>query len=161
METDLAIQTKEHAFAKQVACFDNPGFVPVHAHDSKVPVLVYRVIAERDLSGYNWIDLVVVPPGGDIGVHTHEVQSEEVYIVVSGQGTMTLDGEEIRVGPGHVVRNQPGGSHSLVNDGSSALHLVVLDVTNRYLQPSTKSSSTKSCESRAERTQSIFVKGDL
>jgi mannose-6-phosphate isomerase-like protein (cupin superfamily) len=97
------------------------------AHDGRAPIRVYRAIGPADQSAYQWLDLVEIPAGADIGVHTHHGDDEEIYIILSGHGRMTLDGREFDVSPGHVIVNRPGGSHGLHNTGESPLRLVVVD----------------------------------
>ena len=66
----------------------------------------------------------VLAPGVSIGVHAHA--DEEYYYILSGRGTMTLDGEEIAVGPGDITAVYPGGSHGLANDGDEELRVLVI-----------------------------------
>jgi mannose-6-phosphate isomerase-like protein (cupin superfamily) len=112
---------------RMVFTFEDPGFQRAVAHDGGAPILFNRVADARG-GASNWIDLVVVPPGADIGRHTHGEDDEETYIILAGRGRMTLDGEEFEVGPGHVVVNRPGGTHSLANTGEDEIRLVVVDV---------------------------------
>lgn len=76
----------------------------------------------------NFIDLAVLPPGSSIGRHRHRPDEEEFYLVLDGTGSMWRDGAEFQVGPGDLVRNRPGGSHSLVNTGAADLRLFVFEV---------------------------------
>jgi mannose-6-phosphate isomerase-like protein (cupin superfamily) len=66
----------------------------------------------------------VLPPGASIGVHQHT--HEEHYYVLSGRGTMVLDGKSHPVGPGDVGSVYPGGSHGLVNNSPEPLRLIVI-----------------------------------
>jgi mannose-6-phosphate isomerase-like protein (cupin superfamily) len=97
------------------------------AHGGSRPILARRVLTSADL-GANHVDMVIVPPGADIGVHTHALNNQELYIIVSGEGLMLVDGEETRVGSGHVIMNRPGGTHALRNPGSKEIKLVVVEV---------------------------------
>jgi mannose-6-phosphate isomerase-like protein (cupin superfamily) len=69
-----------------------------------------------------------MPPAADIGRHTHSLDNEEIYIVISGHGLMCLDDHEFAVGPGHVIINRPGGTHALKNTGNTDLRLIVIEV---------------------------------
>ncbi|MER6328602.1 cupin domain-containing protein [Streptomyces sp. NPDC001034] len=73
-----------------------------------------------------FIDLVVLPPGTSIGTHRH-ADDEETYVILSGRGRMTLDGEEFTVRAGDVVPNRPYGEHGLANDADDDLHLLVFE----------------------------------
>lgn len=70
---------------------------------------------------------MVLPPGTSIGEHKHG-DNEEFYIILEGNGTMTLEEREVPVKQGHVVVNQPFGTHSLLNDSDSNMHILVLEV---------------------------------
>jgi mannose-6-phosphate isomerase-like protein (cupin superfamily) len=48
-------------------------------------------------------------PGSGIGYH--EQKEDEIYYVLSGRGTMTIDGKSFEVGPGTAVLTRPGSSH--------------------------------------------------
>ena len=96
------------------------------AHDGSAPIFSSRVF--EGTAPWSFVDLVRVPAGADIGIHTHERTNEEMYIVISGTGRMHVDGEEIVVNAGDVIVNRPGGTHGLVNTGSSTLELVVVEV---------------------------------
>jgi quercetin dioxygenase-like cupin family protein len=62
-------------------------------------------------------------PGSGIGLH---VQSEdEIYYVLSGTGTMTLDGKTVNVTPGTAVLTRTGSSHSLRQTGSEDLVILI------------------------------------
>ena len=66
----------------------------------------------------------VLPAGASIGVHVHD-QGEEYYLILSGEGIMTLDGVEHAVGPGDLTAVFAGGSHGLRNIGSDDLRVIV------------------------------------
>ena len=59
-------------------------------------------------------------PGASIGLHTHEVDSETIYIL-SGEGKVLYNGEYEKVGPGSCHYCPNGHSHSLINDGEEDL----------------------------------------
>ena len=55
-------------------------------------------------------------PGSGVG---HHVQKEdEIYYVLSGTGTMVLDGKTVDITPGTAVLTRPGSSHSLKQTGT-------------------------------------------
>ena len=111
--------------------FDTLRFDHVQAHDGVGTIAFKRVIEHGAHGAYRFLDLSVIPPGATIGAHTHTMDNEELYIVVSGTGVMMLDGEEFPVGPGHVVINRPGGTHGLRNTGAANMRLVVIEVCVR------------------------------
>ncbi|MFC1714642.1 cupin domain-containing protein [Candidatus Poribacteria bacterium] len=76
----------------------------------------------------NFIHDDILPPGASIGIHTHE-HDEEYYYIVSGGGTMTLDGEQFEVSSGDITAVYPGGSHGLENDTNEDLRIIVISAS--------------------------------
>jgi quercetin dioxygenase-like cupin family protein len=71
--------------------------------------------------GFNYFEL----PAGVVG-HEHdekESNQEEVMFVVSGSGTLRVDGEELELRPGRFVRIDPG-SRRCPTAGADGLHFV-------------------------------------
>src|ERR671913_1536347 len=62
-------------------------------------------------------------PGSGIGLH--EQKEDEIYYVLSGTGTMTLDGKTVNVTPGTAVLTRPGSSHSLRQTGTEDLVILI------------------------------------
>ena len=62
----------------------------------------------------------ILPPGSSIGYHTHETSSEIVY-VLSGAGTVKVEGGEEPIKAGDCHYCPKGQSHSVVNTGSQPL----------------------------------------
>ena len=62
----------------------------------------------------------LLPPGSSIGLHTHETNSEIIYIL-SGEGKVLCDGEyeSLTVGSCHYCPK--GHAHSLINDSDGDL----------------------------------------
>ena len=54
-------------------------------------------------------------PGSSIGLHTHQGNSEIIFIL-SGTGTVLYDGAYETVSAGNCHYCPPGHSHSLIND---------------------------------------------
>lgn len=107
--------------------FDACSFERVLAHGGERTISFARAL-RRTEGSIRFIDLSVLDPGADIGLHTHHTDNEELYIVVSGVGWMTLDDHQFEVRPGHVVLNRPGGTHALKNIGNEPLRIVVIEV---------------------------------
>ena len=62
-------------------------------------------------------------PGSGIGVHTQT--EDEIYYVLSGRGTMTLDGKSVDIAPGTAVLTRTGSSHALKQVGSEDLVILI------------------------------------
>jgi mannose-6-phosphate isomerase-like protein (cupin superfamily) len=69
----------------------------------------------------------VLKPGSAIGYHRQA--EDEIYYVLSGRGSMTLDGKEYDVGPGTAILTRTGSSHGLKQVGSEDLVIII-----NYLQ---------------------------
>jgi mannose-6-phosphate isomerase-like protein (cupin superfamily) len=73
------------------------------------------------------VDLCIVKPGAQIGVHEHLVD-DEIYYILRGSAVMVSSGEARAVAPGDVVLLRCGGSHGLRNDSGEEVHVLVIDV---------------------------------
>ena len=62
-------------------------------------------------------------PGSGIGLHVQK--EDEIYYVLSGTGTMTLDGKTVNVTPGTAVLTRTGSSHSLRQTGTEDLVILI------------------------------------
>ena len=62
-------------------------------------------------------------PGSGVGLHTQT--EDEIYYVLSGRGTMTLDGKSVDITPGTAVLTRTGSSHSLKQVGSEDLVILI------------------------------------
>jgi mannose-6-phosphate isomerase-like protein (cupin superfamily) len=62
-------------------------------------------------------------PGSGIGYH--EQKEDEIYYVLSGHGSMTIDGKAFDVGPGDAILTRPGSSHGLKQAGADDLVIMI------------------------------------
>ena len=62
-------------------------------------------------------------PGSGIGLH--EQKEDEIYYVLSGRGSMTLDGKRVEITPGTAVLTRTGSSHSLKQVGDEDLVIMI------------------------------------
>jgi mannose-6-phosphate isomerase-like protein (cupin superfamily) len=69
----------------------------------------------------------VLKPGSGIGYHKQA--EDEIYYVLNGRGTMTLDGKDYEVGPGTAILTRTGSSHGLKQIGTEDLVIII-----NYLQ---------------------------
>jgi quercetin dioxygenase-like cupin family protein len=70
------------------------------------------------------ITRVSVPVGATNPRHLHE-SSEQVWVVLAGQGTLLLDGaQELAVNEGDVVRFAPGDVHGFFNSGQTPFNYI-------------------------------------
>jgi uncharacterized cupin superfamily protein len=71
------------------------------------------------------LNLMLFQPGGRSRVHRHGKQ-EEVYLVLEGSLTLSVEGEETDYGVGELVRVGPEVRRQLVNRGRKQLALLAL-----------------------------------
>jgi len=76
-------------------------------------------LGSRNLS-VNWLE---VPPGVSEELRSHE-EAEQVYVVVSGAGTMTATGDTQELAAGDLVLIPPATDHAVANEGEAPLALV-------------------------------------
>ena len=78
-------------------------------------------------SNFGFLVHCLIPPDASIGYHRHE-GVEEVYIIIEGNGRMTVDDEAQQVSQWDTVPSRLGGSHGLFNDTSEDLALLIVAV---------------------------------
>lgn len=61
-----------------------------------------------------------LPPGGAITPHYHP-RTEEIYYILSGEGSMRIEHETQRVRPGDAIAIPPGKKHQITNTGGQTL----------------------------------------
>jgi mannose-6-phosphate isomerase-like protein (cupin superfamily) len=71
------------------------------------------------------INEIVLEPRQRGRIHRHERQ-EEVYLVLEGQLTIGIEGEEETLGEGELIRVAPGVRRQLVNRGPERVVLLAL-----------------------------------
>jgi gentisate 1,2-dioxygenase len=97
------------------------------AHDGIAPIYFSRVSGWSPEFAFNFLDFVKVPVAATIGKHTHATDNQEMYIIISGEGEMIVNGQLYRVAKGDVIVNPIGGTHQLINTGQEEIHLVVVE----------------------------------
>lgn len=65
--------------------------------------------AEMFESGLEFVIYTELELGAGIGYHPHG-EDEEIYLVLEGEGRMTVNGEIHQVQKGDVILNRPGGA---------------------------------------------------
>jgi mannose-6-phosphate isomerase-like protein (cupin superfamily) len=76
-------------------------------------------LGSRQMS-VTWLE---IPAGVEQTLHSHE-EAEQVYVVVSGSGRMSVAGDTQEVGAGDLVLVPPATDHAIENPGSEALACV-------------------------------------
>ena len=73
-------------------------------------------LGSKNLS-VTWVD---VPPGAEQRPHSHP-DSEQIYVIVRGNGRMQVAGDTEQVGEGDVVFIPPAATHGIKNEGPEPL----------------------------------------
>jgi len=72
-----------------------------------------------------WLATDEIQPGNSSNPHTHD-DKEEVVFFLSGKGRVSIDGEEMNVGPGHCVLFPVGSVHAVINEEDSVLRFIAV-----------------------------------
>ena len=65
----------------------------------------------------------VLEPGQATERHRH-AQTEEIYVVLEGEGEMEVEGDRSRVGPGNAILIPAGARHQIRADDSGSLRFL-------------------------------------
>jgi mannose-6-phosphate isomerase-like protein (cupin superfamily) len=135
--------------AAQVTHLEAVPLESVVAHGGQGKILFRRLFEGSQFEGpWNFVDYAEVPPGASIGRHTHGAD-EELYLILEGQGRMTLGEREVDVRAGHVIINPRGGTHGLVNRSNQVVRLFVVEIAC-VGKPAASSSSTDQSQHRGD-----------
>jgi len=77
-------------------------------------------LAPDEMAGVLMATRIALEPGASVGEHLHP-ETEELYLVLEGQGVGFLDGESFDVGPGDAWLCKAGHTHGLTNSGKAQL----------------------------------------
>ena len=69
------------------------------------------------------VNVIQVPPGGEVGRHRHVQQLETVW-VIRGNAILTLDQTEVSLRDGQIIAIPIGLEHELHNDGPALVELL-------------------------------------
>ena len=114
-----------------VMYLDKSVLVPTeHYHGGQGSVRYRRALDGRDIFQTNWayMDHEVIPPGASDGLHYHR-GVEEIYFVMEGGGTFQLNDETAAVHKWQAVPVRYDEAHSITNNGSSDLELLIMGVS--------------------------------
>ncbi|SFA52355.1 Mannose-6-phosphate isomerase, cupin superfamily [Pedobacter suwonensis] len=66
----------------------------------------------------------ILKPGSSIGYHLQK--EDEIYYVISGKGTMQMNGKTFAVKPGDAILTRPGSSHGITPDPGNNLTILIV-----------------------------------
>ena len=79
------------------------------------------------------VSINVVPTGFKVPFNHLHHQNEEVYIILSGAGIITVDGEQIPVVAGSAVRVATGAVRTIENTGSGEMQFICIQARENSL----------------------------
>jgi mannose-6-phosphate isomerase-like protein (cupin superfamily) len=102
---------------------------PVSGVNGGKGTVLYRRALGPSMFYTNWayVDYYVAPPGASIGRHLHN-GVEEVYFVMSGEGTTQVNDETAPLRKGDAVPVRAKEVHAFENTGSADLELLVYGI---------------------------------
>ena len=77
------------------------------------------------------INLITLGAGERGRIHAHDRQ-EEVYLVIKGELTLVVEGDEHKLGAGELARVGPSVRRQLVNQGADRLALLALGGSGQH-----------------------------
>jgi len=86
--------------------------------------IAQMILDRRTLEELGFLAIARLEPGKIIESHVDPM--EEIYFVASGTGVMQVDDEEQQVNPGDATWIPVGSAHSLVNNGTEPLVILVV-----------------------------------
>lgn len=81
-------------------------------------------ILGQELTDAYSVDLMRVAPGGFSAAHTD--QGRHAFVILAGQGRLTIDGQTFHFNQGDIVKVPQGSLHALHNDAVGALEFLAI-----------------------------------
>ena len=87
----------------------------------------YLVEEGENEHGIQFIHDDTLDPGASFGTHRH-IDSEEIYLILDGEGEAWVDDERWAVGPGDVVTLHEGQSHGIEASPDGKLRFLAIGI---------------------------------
>ncbi len=86
---------------------------------------IKRVLGEGELKGmrFSGFGFLQIPPRGEFKVHVHP-EREEIYHVLSGSGTIEVEGKPVEARPGLTLHISGETAHGIKNDTNEPLTII-------------------------------------
>ncbi|MBU2970909.1 cupin domain-containing protein [Pseudoalteromonas sp. C2R02] len=102
-----------------------------NSHDGQGEIEIQKVFRREELKGvWDFALRVTMPANSSMGSHMHG-DEEEMYIILKGQGVMTIDGKQQSVVEGDMILNRPFGEHGLLNNSDKEIVLLIIQASNK------------------------------
>ncbi len=92
--------------------------VTLFGDEAKMPVVGPR--NPESTENFHYVHRTTLPVGGSVGEHPHE-GNEQFYLIIEGEGEVTLCGKVMPVKPWSIALIRSGGSHGIRNTGNIPL----------------------------------------
>lgn len=100
-----------------------------NCHEGAGSVFALEKIFNKQSTGFRFFHETTIPPGSTIGIHGHETNREELFIIQEGKGIYSEDGHEYQVGPGDICFfSKETDSHGIRPAGNQPLVMLVIGV---------------------------------
>lgn len=97
-----------------------------HMRGGKGSVELLHIFKQDELKGKARLCArITLTPGSSIGLHEH-VDEEEIFYIISGNGSLNDNGTTIKVGAGDAVITGNGASHSVEAVGEEPLVMMAV-----------------------------------
>ena len=106
------------------------------------------------------INQITLAPKKRLRVHLHELQ-EEVYLVLEGELTLIVEGEEHRLGRGTLARVAPKHRRQLTNPGSEQVVVLALGGSGEHESRDARAWSSWDEEGEGRSPQDVPLPDDL
>ena len=80
------------------------------------------------------ISVNAVPKGFKVPFNHRHKQNEEVYIVLKGEGIITVDGEAVNVKEGSAVKIMPEASRTIENTSDGVIEFICVQAKSHSLE---------------------------
>jgi mannose-6-phosphate isomerase-like protein (cupin superfamily) len=94
-------------------------------------------LPEAELQGYLFggakvcLIFIDLEPGGGPRLHRHPY--EEIFIILAGQATFTIDSHTVQARAGQVLIAKAGAAHKFVNSGEGRLRQIDVHASDRFI----------------------------
>lgn len=93
------------------------------------------------------VSINALPAGVSVPfVHAHK-RNEEIYVILDGKGMLYIDGEELEIRAGDVLRIDPAGERCIKADAQSSIRFICVQAEAKSLVQFTRNDGIP-CESK-------------